>query len=217
LPDDDAPQRRFVDEMRRLLGERYADIRLANWSWSPEPSERRRQEQVIGFLRKSTGFLSDDDRPTLDGLGGNVIFVGPPGTGKDMLMGWLVRVAVSQAKTVEWFNGPNLFGRTREMIRDDASESDFLKRLRHLDVLCLSDPFPPGGGKLSDAQVSWLYRIVDERYRAMRPIFATVNVSNQKEGEDRLTPQVWDRLIDGASLVLCSWKSFRKQQEVVGA
>jgi DNA replication protein DnaC len=216
LPDDESQPRRFVDEMRRLIGERYSDIRLSNWILSSDPIEKKRQESVLGFLRKSTGFISDDGRPTLDELSRNVIFIGPPGTGKDMLMGWLVRVAVSQGKTVEWFNGPNLFGRTREMIREDASELDFLKRLRLLDVLCLSDPFPPGGGKLSDSQVSWLYRIVDERYRAVRPIFATINVSNQKEAEERLTPQVWDRLVDGASLVLCSWKSFRKQQELIG-
>lgn len=204
-----------MDECRRLLGERYADIELANWVWSKDAAERKRQEAVIGFLRNSTGFHAESDKPTFSGLQGNVVFIGPPGTGKDMLMGWLVRVAVANRKAIEWFNGPNLFGRTREMIRDDSSEVEFLRRLKGLDLLCLSDPFPPGG-KLTEAQTSWLYRIVDERYRAMRQIFLTINVSTAKEAEEKLTPQVWDRLVDGATLVLCSWKSYRKQVETIG-
>ena len=213
---DEPPPKTGVSECGRILGERYSDVKLAQWVWSKDSAEAKRQQAVIEWLKRATELSTDAKSAHLKNLTGNVVFVGPPGTGKDMLMAWLVRIAISEKKSVEWFNGPNLFAKTRDRIRDDASEMEFLKRIRALDLLCLSDPVPPGGKLETTHQVSWLYRVIDERYRACKPTFCTLNVSDGKEAEDKLTPQIWDRLIDGAHLVRCFWKSYRKQTAVIG-
>lgn len=76
-------------------------------------------------------------------------------------------------------------------------------------MLAISDPTPPLGEVRSDWQRSLLFRIVDRRYRDLKPTWVTINAASAEEAEKRLTPNIIDRLSHDAVIVRCNWKSFR--------
>lgn len=187
---------------------------MSEWVYSTDAAIRRRQEKVVGWLRSATGYTGPGSTPTLGTMTHNILFLGPVGTGKDRLCSWLVRVALSEGKIVRRFSGPEMYSKARGYI-ESGTEEEFIDHLVECDVLFISDPLPPGG-TLTAYQASLLYRVIDDRWRMHRPIWVTINVG-QKEAPERLTPQVWDRLKSGATLLYCDWKSFRRPTTVIGA
>ena len=139
----------------------------------------------------------------------NVLLFGPKGTGKDHLLAALVRRATDLG--VEWRNGLDLFGEWRDLVGGDKPERerDALAPLVAADVLALSDPLPPSG-ELTAWQQQMLARVVDGRYRALRPTWATLNVQGREDFESRLGPLIADRLRDGAVALFCNWPSYRR-------
>jgi DNA replication protein DnaC len=108
-----------------------------------------------------------------------------------------------------WVNGMDLFGRIRDRIQRGEEERDLIRGLVKPDVLAISDPLPPFGA-LTEFQATMLFRVLDERYSRRRPVWVTVNVANRAEFEERMGVQLVDRLIDGALVVYCNWKSYRE-------
>ena len=76
-------------------------------------------------------------------------------------------------------------------------------------VLVLDDPLPPNG-RLSDYQSAMLYRVVDGRYRNLKPTFVSMNVSGPAEADARLSAPVVDRLRHDALCLVCDWPSYRQ-------
>jgi DNA replication protein DnaC len=196
-----------ADPVAGLMGDRYSEGRLSNWVFDPE--HRKRQETVVGVV---SDIAHDIERHIAAGQ--NIVFFGPPGTGKDRLLASLIRAALHARKSVRFVSGANLWASTRDLIDRAVSEQSFLREFTAPDVLCISDPIPPGTS-LSEFQASWLYRIVDGRYRDLKPVWVTANVADRKEGEMRMTPQVWDRLRDGAITIHCNWPSFRRPEKQI--
>lgn len=141
--------------------------------------------------------------------GGNVILYGPPGTGKDHLLVALMREACKAGMSVVWVNGMKLFERRRDAIDTDIRERDILAEFSGPDVLAISDPVPPWGD-LEKGQAEFLFRLIDRRYRDMKPVWVTANVADGKDAEKRIGAQVIDRLRDGGLALECRWPSYRK-------
>lgn len=100
----------------------------------------------------------------------------------------------------------------------EGSDDRLIRRLIDVPLLCLSDPVPSGGQGLSDYQADALYRIVDRRWDAGRPTWATANLPLDQlrdAGERTLAAPVWDRLKDGALIAKCGWRSYRRHADVI--
>lgn len=191
--------------MERCIGRRYADCSLENFDVTDE-----RQRPVVERLMR----YQDDIRENVRG-GVNLLLLGPPGTGKDHLLVGLMRTAiVEHGMRVEWVNGMDWFGRVRDSMDSGESEKHVLGELVAPDVLVLSDPVPPLG-ELTDFQRIMLYRVIDGRYRNMRPTWVTANMLGREDAENRLGPQTNDRLRDGGIVMWCGWTSHRAVGETL--
>jgi len=194
-------------ECWRLLvasaGRRYEHCTLSNYQ-AETPAQRR----VVAALA-----TYGDDMRARAANGQNVILYGPSGTGKDHLLCGLARRAIWEyGLCVHRISGPALFRVLRDAIDSKAAESRVLAPCRTADVLLLSDPLPPTGN-LTDWQAAVLYDVVDYRYGRKAPIWCALNVADAAEANRRLTPAILDRLRDGALVLNCHWRSWRKASE----
>ena len=194
------------DEWKKLvfgqdgIGERYKHCSLDSFDVTTDS-----QKSVVGSLRQFC-----------EGLAGNItagrgiVLYGPPGVGKDHLLIGMAREVVTICKTAYWLNGMDLFAERRENIRRDLPEKDLLREYGKPDVLVISDPVPPWG-ELKEGQAEFLFRLIDWRYRRLKPIFVSANFKDGPDADSRVGSQVMDRLKDGALCLHCNWESYRKQ------
>jgi len=116
---------------------------------------------------------------------------------------------------VHWENGMDLYGDMRDIIDNRYQTEDrFIAGMTLPDILILSDPLPPRGS-ITDFQSQVLFRILDTRYRQCKPTWVTLNVRGAAEGDERLGPQLVDRLRDGALSIHCDWPSYRKVSQSI--
>lgn len=194
-----------VRTFERAVGSRYARCRLSNFH-----CETDAQRHVVATLGATAKRITEHVR----GCGGLVLF-GEVGTGKDHLLAAMLYEAASRGLTVDWTNGVDLFGKVRDLIDikgDDGKESKLVNHYRLPDVLAISDLVPPVGGP-RQYSAEWLFRIVDARYREMKPTWVTVNAVNSEQAGELLTFPVVDRLKDNAVCISCAWSSYRKRLE----
>lgn len=145
----------------------------------------------------------------------SLVLYGACGTGKDHLAFAAARLGILKyGVTVTWRNGRNLAADFRDGINEGESETDKIRELRADNLLVLSDPLPVSG-KLTDFQVDVLYRVLDARYAANRPMIVTLNAIDESDADKRLGPPLWDRIQDRAWIAHCNWPSHRKPGRVV--
>jgi|GEM_PF-6071233 len=204
----------------------YADCRFDNFRLHGSAAEQKQQRAILKRLRAMLPteglrlWLSDLGRAIKAGQ--NILFVGNCGTGKDHLMhGLLWHVCGGVNLSYQIQNYATLRRRLKDAATSDGqTESTIINSLCEATLLCISDLVPNNGKPLSDFQADCLYQIVDGRMLARRPIWATLNLPTghtmDEEGDERLTPPVWDRLRHGALIVACDWQCFRKPAEIIG-
>lgn len=197
-----------VVDLLRSIGKRYADCTLATFqpfgNDESQAAQRRVIEQVKVFGRNMAQHTS---------RGGGLILYGPPGTGKDHLLVALMRHAImAHGLSVQWCNGQTLFGEFRDNIDRDCSEREMLGRYVRPQILGISDPVPPKG-EISNYATSMLYRIIEDRYRELKPTWVTVNVADAKEASRELSGPVLDRLRDSSVAIFCNWPSYRQSRK----
>ncbi|MFD8556645.1 ATP-binding protein [Streptosporangium canum] len=131
-------------------------------------------------------------RQLLAGTVGNLVIVGPVGTGKT----WSAWEVLERA-VVAGYPGKVLFA-TSAQWQDAVAppvDRDRLRAMRSADVLVLDDL---GSGRINDWQRECLMSVVDERWQHGLPIVIT---SNMADAEDSLGDRLTSRLSDGAAVV----------------
>lgn len=188
------------DRLLQRIGRRYADVRLANFQ-----ADNDSQKKAVKLLSEFCDKLSERTE-----TGQGLVFVGPKGTGKDHLAVACLRVAVLyEGLNAAWVDGQTLYQEFRDGIDSDIRERDALRTYTSPKILLISDPVPLAES-LTPFQQSVLWRVVDRRYRDLRPTWVTMNVGNAEEAERRIGAQIVDRLRDGALSIVCNWPSHRK-------
>lgn len=182
-------------------GSRYQQCRLSNYVVE-QPGQRELVDKLSEY--------SSEFRQRID-QGQNIVLFGPKGTGKDHCLMAMAHEAFRYGVTVTWKNGVELFGDVRDAMSTGDTERSMAARLERADVLWISDPLPPSGS-LTDFQQSFLFRIIDKRYSMIRPTWISVNVANGSEAEERMGPQIVDRLREGALTHFCNWESKRQSK-----
>jgi DNA replication protein DnaC len=141
--------------------------------------------------------------------GEGIVLFGPAGAGKDFLLVAILRAAVHAGLSIGWTDGADLFGRMRDRITDDSGESELIASLTRPAVLGISD-LVPENATLTDYQRQTVFRIVDRRYRDLRPTLVTVNTQGGSDFASRCGQALYDRLRDGSLCLACNWPSYRK-------
>jgi len=199
-----------LDRLTQQAGSRYEYSRLSSYEVGDDRFAESRS-RVRDRLREWLDAFDHGEE------NGNLLFLGPVGTGKDHLAYSACRALLLKVgSTVEWVNGRDLVGSFRDRI-DDASrrtESQLIAEFARPQVLTISDPLPVVG-ELSNYQADILYRIIDARSRNVRSTIVTVNVVDDAEGDKRLGVATWDRLQENAISFHCKWPSYRKKREVI--
>lgn len=196
------------DERRRIFvgqfGRRYANCTFDSFRIADEGSLAARQRAVLDSLQAYAG---DMRRNVSNGFG--VVLYGPSGTGKDHLLTAMLIRAFDDGAKIKWINGMDFFADVRDRISDSLSEQELVRGLVEPDILAISDPLPPTG-PVSPFQAQVLFRVLDRRYREMKPVLATMNVKNGEEAADRLGISVAERLKDRSLTLHCNWPSYRR-------
>lgn len=201
---DPEPVRRneIVKRLNDSVGERFRNAKFATY--------RKECQEQLNAVKVVRGWAEDYEANRAKGAG--MVIYGPPGTGKDHLAIAALRlIAIKFGVDVFWCHGLDLFAALRSGIQDELREAEVLKPYFKAGVLCLSDPIPPAGA-VTPWQASQLGRIIDRRWRNLRPTIVTLNVKDGEEAGDRLGQAAVDRLKQDAVCVACNWPSFRKPQ-----
>jgi DNA replication protein DnaC len=144
--------------------------------------------------------------------GGGIILYGYPGTGKDHLMAAFMYKAIAlHGYACRWINGRAWFALAKDkIIKEDKPERAMLKAEASPQILTIADPIPLSGAAISNWNLDLLYQVIDERYRARRPTCVTINLQSEAAIRDALSGPVADRLLHNATLLRCSWPSYRR-------
>jgi DNA replication protein DnaC len=194
--------RRNQEAFGKHVGPRYADCSFATFE-ATLPAQKMAAEAVKAYTAKIGEQLAK---------GSGLLLFGPAGSGKDHLLCAAAREVIDHGHWVRWVNGRDMFGKFRDrMDEGDNSEGRLVAELIAAEILAISDPLPPSG-TLSPYQADLLFRVIDGRYRAMRPTWATLNVTGGPEADQRMGAQIVDRLRHDAVAVHCDWPSHRKAQ-----
>jgi DNA replication protein DnaC len=196
--------RQLIAPLARDLGARYGPgrARLENFE-QYHPA----QAELLGRLR---AILATWPKALQQGEG--LIFMGPVGVGKDFLLAVSLYAAARHGLTARWFSAQDLFARLRDAMDTHIGEAELLRDYERADVLGISDPVP-AVGELSPWNVSQLTRLVDRRYRQLRPTLLTVNAADENDAALRLSAPLYDRLRHGAEVLVCRWPSYRRRQK----
>ena len=144
--------------------------------------------------------------------GRGLVLLGTVGTGKDHLAACCLWESVRLGFTARWLYAQTHFARLRDGMDGGQQEDTLVQPYIEADVLTISDPIPPLGD-LTAWNTNQLLRLVDERYRRMRPTILTVNAADEKDVAARLSTPLFDRVREGAEIFVCRWPSFRRQQD----
>ena len=185
-----------VKNLSAEIGARYGPSRCTLESYR---ADNAKQREALERLR-----LFDISR-------GLVLF-GTVGTGKDHLLAAMLYRACKAGKKASWVSGPELFGTFRDGFDSGAREVSSLKAFTRPDVLGISDPVPQIGDA-SSWRVEILYRVIELRYRELKPTWLTINANSPADADAKLTAPVFDRLREDAELIPCFWPSFREEKK----
>lgn len=200
---DDA-RRHALSVLVNQVGPRYARCTFENFDVTEakaegRPSQREALWQVQAFAEGLSG-----------GASGGLVLFGRPGTGKDHLMLAAAYTAVLRhGLRVEWENGSQLYQDIRRGIGENTPEYKLIQKYTNPYILMISDPVPPRGDT-KDYAMDVVYRIIDRRYRDLKPTWSTLNVHSGEEAEKRMASSIIDRLRHNSLCVECNWETYRQ-------
>ncbi|MGA7979374.1 MAG: IS21-like element helper ATPase IstB [Chromatiaceae bacterium] len=160
---------RLLQEEWRYRQERRLAYRLDEaklpWDWSLESFPFARQPGVNAAQIKGLAGLGFIPRAE------NLVFIGPPGTGKSGLAVGLLRQALLNGYRARFYKAQELFDELYASLAD-RSTSRLLNRLSRYDVLVIDEL---GYLTLKPEQVNAFFKLMDLRY-ARKPSMITTNL-----------------------------------------
>jgi DNA replication protein DnaC len=161
--------RRLLEEEWRYRQERSLAYRLQQaklpWDWSLQTFPFDRQPGVNAAQIKSLAGLDFIERAQ------NIVFIGPPGTGKSGLAMSLLRQAVVNGYRGRFYKAQDLIDELYASLADNST-TRLLNRLSRYDILQIDEL---GYLTLKPEQVNAFFKLLDMRY-GQRPTLITTNL-----------------------------------------
>ncbi len=158
---------RLLQEELKHRRERSMLYRINNakipWSWTLQtfpydlqPGVRKHQIQALAEL----SFVAKAE---------NIVFIGPPGTGKSGLASGLLRQALIEGYRGLFYNAQDLLDEVYASLADQSTPK-FIKRLSKYDLLLIDEL---GYLTLKSEQINAFFKLMGERYNRKSTIITT--------------------------------------------
>lgn len=202
-----AKQAQRADRERQLLADTGIIGRFEAATLESFQAETPQQRAVLRSCRE---YVENFDQSS----GAGLFLIGPPGTGKTHL-GCAMTSAIVRKHLCSGMvtSASNAVRSIRETWRRDAdrSETAAIEDMAHRGVLVLDEV---GAGFDTDAARAQLFEVIDLRYAWKVPTIVLSNLSMPKL-RDALGDRSYDRLREGASVLVCDWPSHRGRSQSV--
>jgi DNA replication protein DnaC len=197
--------------LQKDVGRRYAECSFDNYHVFEETSTEQRPSQREVFNR--VRYFANDVMERSKDEGGLVLF-GAVGTGKDHLMIASAYVALWKFSVkVKWVNVSTLVEETRDLFKAERLQKNLIETYSRVPILAMSD-LTPQKGETSPFLTDVILRIIDIRYRNLRPTWVTMNARDGDEARQVLADPIVDRLRHNSLCLPCQWTSARKPAEL---
>ena len=188
--------------LKRQLGERYSPQAAALEKFCVYDTTGAQ----VAALARMREFLREMEIVLRQTRG--LVLYGSVGTGKDHLLAAALYHVASAGIPAAWVSGEDIYLRVRDSMDSHEREEKILQPWLQPTVLGISDPVSPRGD-LGDWDARVLGRLLDRRYRALRPTWLTMNAIDEADAKAKLTALIWDRFQEDAEIIHCYWPSFR--------
>jgi DNA replication protein DnaC len=193
-----------IEQITKDLGRRYSHERVGELEKYKPHSEKQRA--VVDRLREVLAEL-----PAFVAEGRNLMFFGPVGSGKDHLLACALHQAARRGINCRWRNAQDLYVESRDRMDSGRSEKELLDQLFNPAVLAISDPIPEKG-RPTPWNVTLLFRVIEKRYRELKPTWLSLNADAESDIPEDLSYQVFDRLQEDCEIFPCIWESWRARK-----
>lgn len=197
-----AEERQRKQEIARLfsiheLGERFKEANFRTFE------ERLGSEKCLRIAKQ---YVNEFD----SWEGESLMFWGEPGNGKSHLSAAISNELTNKGKQVVFISMPDLLDKIRATFNRDSveSEAQIMKALQLCDLLVIDDI---GAEKVSEWVQEVIFRIVDGRYKKMKPILITSNLE-PKDLAERIGKRAYDRLVEISQPVKNEATSYRREK-----
>lgn len=189
---------------RAAISPRFAHCTFESYR-ADTPAQRAALDACVAYARE---FAQNRARGTC------LILRGNPGTGKNHLATAIAHAVLAQGFTALNATAFDIIDRIRESwgTRATESESQVVRRFAEIDLLIIDEVGRHYQAKDGSESLE-LFKVVDQRYRAVRPTIAISNLD--KEGLQRaLGAAAYDRLREGgARIANFDWDSARGETQ----
>lgn len=160
-------------------------------------------ERVLSFCRKyADGFSAH--RKT----GAGLVFVGNPGTGKNMLSALIARDVVAAGFTALHTTAAKLIRRIRSTWGGGGDEEAALREFCSPDLLIIDEVGVQAG---SESEERLLTEVINDRYESRSPVILISNLDLQAL-ERYLGFRAMDRLCEDGRVLPFTWQSWRRKK-----
>lgn len=141
----------------------------------------------------------------------NLLMLGNPGTGKNMLAACICQSVATQGFSVIHTTAMKLIRKIKESWgkKAEISEQDAINQFSKPDLLVIDEVGVQYG---SETEKILLFEVINERYEAMKPTIVISNLGTA-DVETFLGARIMDRFHEGKSAVLeFTWESYRRRK-----